>query len=69
MAHIKVLIVEDELIIAEDMRQMLREMEYEVIGITGDCEEAMELLSSDTLSPQKIIYLVVGFSHPLFGFQ
>ncbi len=48
MAHIKVLIVEDELIIAEDMRQMLREMEYEVIGITGDCEEAMELLSSDT---------------------
>ncbi len=47
MSTIKILIVEDELIIAEDMKGMLREMEYEVIGMAGDCGEAEEILAHD----------------------
>lgn len=44
MAKVQVLIVEDELIIAEDMKEMLLELQYEVTGIAGDYNEASELL-------------------------
>jgi two-component system, LytTR family, response regulator len=47
MTRIKTLIVEDELIIAEDMKGMLQEMNHQVIGIAGDCEEAKEILDHD----------------------
>lgn len=46
MAKVQVLIVEDELIIAEDMKEMLLELQYEVTGIAADYEEAHELLRS-----------------------
>jgi DNA-binding LytR/AlgR family response regulator len=46
MEKIQVLIVEDELIIAEDMKEMLRELQYHVIGIASDFEEAGKILSS-----------------------
>lgn len=48
MSNIKTLIVEDELIIAEDMKGMLQEMQYEVIGIANDKKEAEEILTHDT---------------------
>ena len=41
---VKILIVEDELIIAEDMRDMLEDSGYEVCGVTGDPEEAKRLI-------------------------
>jgi DNA-binding LytR/AlgR family response regulator len=44
MARVQVLIVEDELIIAEDMKEMLLELQYDVIGIAGDYIEAQEIL-------------------------
>ncbi len=47
MSTIKVLIVEDELIIAEDMKEMLQELQYEVVGIACDCSEAEEILIRD----------------------
>jgi len=47
MSHIKTLIVEDELIIAEDMKGMLWEMQHDVIGIASDCGEAEEILSRE----------------------
>jgi DNA-binding LytR/AlgR family response regulator len=47
MSNIKTLIVEDELIIAEDMKGMLREMQHDVIGIASDCDEAREILSGE----------------------
>lgn len=47
MSNIKTLIVEDELIIAEDMKGMLQEMQHEVIGIASDCTEALEILAGD----------------------
>jgi two-component system, LytTR family, response regulator LytT len=45
MEKIQVLIVEDELIIAEDMKEMLRELQYNVVGIASDYEEAGSILS------------------------
>jgi DNA-binding LytR/AlgR family response regulator len=48
MDRIKTLIVEDELIIAEDMKGMLQEMNHQVIGIASDCGEAEEFLTRDT---------------------
>ncbi|WP_436517109.1 LytR/AlgR family response regulator transcription factor [Ekhidna sp. To15] len=42
--HVKILIVEDELIIAEDMRSMLEDSGYVVCGVTGDPEEAKRLI-------------------------
>lgn len=45
---IKILIVEDELIIAEDLSNSLRKMGYEVIGIAMDFEEAIEIIEKNT---------------------
>lgn len=47
MSNIKTLIVEDELIIAEDMKGMLKEMQHDVIGIASDCDEAEGILSRE----------------------
>ena len=46
--EIKILIVEDELIIAEDVKLKLNELGYTTAGIASDIQEANELLS-DTL--------------------
>lgn len=47
MGKIKILIVEDELIIAEDMKEMLGELQYEVTGIARDIKTAEEKLSAE----------------------
>jgi two-component system, LytTR family, response regulator LytT len=47
MSKIKILVVEDELIIAEAMKDMLQNLDYEVIGIACDCVEAENLLQTD----------------------
>jgi two-component system, LytTR family, response regulator LytT len=45
MSRIKVLIIEDELIIAEDIKTMLLELQYEVTGIARDTRSAIDKLS------------------------
>ncbi len=45
MSKIKVLIIEDELIIAEDIRTMLLELQYEVTGIARDIKSAIDKLA------------------------
>jgi two-component system, LytTR family, response regulator LytT len=47
MNKIKILIVEDELIIAESMKRMLLKLNYEVIGIACDNLEAKSFLTSN----------------------
>ncbi|MGV7108090.1 LytR/AlgR family response regulator transcription factor [Flavobacterium sp. U410] len=42
---IKILIVEDELIIAEDIKSILQEQGYHVIGIAMDYKEALRILN------------------------
>ena len=44
---LKILLVEDELIIAEDMTNMLERIGYEVIGSAIDFEEAIEILENE----------------------
>jgi len=48
MGRFHVLIVEDELIIAEMLKGMLLEMGYTVSGIAADHDQALELLDSDS---------------------
>lgn len=44
----KVLVIEDEMIIAEDIRMMLENLGYEVVGVALDYDEAVELLDEST---------------------
>jgi len=48
MTHIKILIVEDELIIAEDIRIQLVKLGYQVTGVAKDFNSALILLEEDT---------------------
>lgn len=45
MEKYKVIIIEDELIIAEDIKDILEQASYEVIGIASSGKEALELLA------------------------
>lgn len=49
MSKIKILIVEDELVIAEDLKEILEELGYEVCGIAVSSREALALI--DEKSP------------------
>ena len=53
MGGIKILIVEDELIIAEDMSSKLEQLGYDVIGIAINFDEAIELIEEE--SPDLIL--------------
>ncbi|MEM9895436.1 MAG: response regulator [Bacteroidota bacterium] len=44
MNKVRILIVEDELIIAEDMKDILEDLGYLVVGITADEQEAKRML-------------------------
>ncbi len=44
---IKILIIEDELLIAEDMRLQLEELGYEVVGIASEYQEAIALFNQE----------------------
>jgi DNA-binding LytR/AlgR family response regulator len=48
MTHIKILIIEDELIIAEDIRMQLLKLGYQVTGVAKDYDSALHLLEEDT---------------------
>jgi len=53
MSAIRVLIVEDDPIITEDMKDMLTNVSYEVIGTAYDMEEALEAI--DSLKPDLVL--------------
>ena len=44
MSKIKILIIEDEPLIAESMRMMLEKLDYEIIGIATESNEAYNIL-------------------------
>ena len=46
MKKIKILIVEDEIVIAEDIKDMLSEIGYEVIGISKGMTEAINIIEN-----------------------
>ena len=47
MEKFKVIIIEDELIIAEDIKDILEQASYEVIGIAASGKEAIQLLQQE----------------------
>jgi len=53
MSAIRVLIVEDDPIIAEDIRDMLTNVDYQVLNVCYDKEEALEQI--DALKPDLIL--------------
>lgn len=53
MSKTKVLIVEDELIVAEDLRKMLKRMGYEVVGMAASGEEALREV--EATSPDLVL--------------
>lgn len=49
MNRIRILIVEDDVFIAQDIREHLENMDYQVVGIAYDAEEAQSFLAKKTL--------------------
>ena len=47
MANYKVLIVEDELIVAKDIKHSLERINYEVVGLASDVSEVIELIEEN----------------------
>ncbi|WP_162127834.1 LytR/AlgR family response regulator transcription factor [Flavobacterium phycosphaerae] len=45
---VKILLIEDELIIAEDVKRMLAKMGYHIIGTAMDYDEALTILEQET---------------------
>ena len=60
MSKVKILVIEDELIIAEDIRMMLEDLGYEVIGTVPDYSEAIELLNKNLPDVVLIDILLAG---------
>ena len=47
MGNYKVLIVEDELIVAKDIKHSLERINYEVVGLASDVSEVIELIEEN----------------------
>jgi DNA-binding LytR/AlgR family response regulator len=59
-ASVKVLIVEDEIILAHDIRYRLTDMNYEVVGIAPSVEKAVALLQEKTVDFIMIDIILKG---------
>ena len=66
MSAIRVLIVEDDPIIAEDIRDMLTDVDYQVLNVCYDKEEALEQI--DILKPDLIL-LDINLDGSYEGFE
>ena len=60
MSKVKILVVEDELIIAEDIRIMLKNLGYEVIGTVPGYSEAIELMDKNLPDVVLVDILLAG---------
>ena len=73
MARIKILIVEDEPLITEDLRGHLEEMEYEVCAVCDNALDAMaEMIAwlSQELDAQfniELVYLIMPNKYSIYG--
>lgn len=60
MSKVRILVVEDELIIAEDIRMMLTNLGYDVVGTAIDYEEAMVILEHRQPDVALVDILIAG---------
>lgn len=49
----RLLVIEDELLVAEDLRQRLQELRYEVVGVTNSGRQALEMV--ETIKPDLVL--------------
>lgn len=63
---VKILVVEDEFIIAEEISEILKINGYEVVGTVPNCMEALELVKSNK---PDIILLDIHIEGPLDGIE
>jgi len=61
-----VLIVEDEPIVAEDIRESLEEVGFRVVGVAYDSEDALDLLGKHSID---IALLDITLSRPMEGIE
>ena len=47
MSHVRILVIEDELIVAEDICTMLEKLDYDVLGIAMNYTEGLAMLEED----------------------
>jgi len=64
MSRIKILIVEDELIISQDISFKLEDLGYEVVEMASDYEEAIEIIEAEALD---IVLLDINLSEEKDG--
>lgn len=65
-ANKTILIVEDELIIANDIALTLREMHYEVAGIASDSQEALDTLNKNSID---LVLLDISITGHISGIE
>ena len=56
MNRIKIMVVEDDVFISQDIREYLENMDYEVSGVAYDAEDAYKLLLTHTPKPRLTGY-------------
>ena len=66
MSTIRVLIIEDDPIIAEDIKEMLTNVNYSVVGIGYDKEDSFELIEK---TKPDLILLDINLSGNYEGFE
>ncbi len=66
MSTIRVLIVEDDPIISEDIRDMLTNVDYNAIGVAYDKAEAIELINNET---PDLVLLDINLNGNFEGFD
>ena len=66
MSRLRILIVEDEILIAEDLRLSVQKMGHEVVGIAGDGLEAVQ--KALTTHPD-VILMDVRLQGPMDGIE
>ena len=66
MSEVKILIVEDERIIAEDTKQTLESLKYEVCGIASSGEEAIRIVED---SDPDLILMDIKIKGPMDGIE
>lgn len=66
MSKIRILIVEDEVLIAEDIRESLNNSDYEVVGVVYDYEAALQQLDQ---SEPDFVLLDINLGNNTDGFK
>ena len=62
----RILIVEDEMIIAEDVRAILKSLDYKVLGVASSGEQALEMVQDN---PPDLALMDIKISGPMNGIE